>query len=225
MKHKLLLSIAMIFILAISNAQTPQKFNYQAVARDTSGNLFTNKNVSFRISILQGSADGTNVYQETHQKTTNAYGQATLIIGLGTVVSGNFNTINWGSNSYYIKTEMKLQGGADYILMGTSQLLSVPYALYSNTSGNGFSGAYADLAGKPSLFDGTWLSLTGKPTLWDSTWASIKNKPSFFDGNYNSLTNKPTLFSGAYADLAGKPSLFDGTWLSLTGKPTLWDST
>ena len=135
MKHKLIF-LAFFLISGLINAQTPQKFNYQAVARDTSGNLFTNKNVSFRINILQGSANGTSVYQETHQKTTNAYGQVTLTIGAGSVVSGNFSTINWGTNSYFIKTEMDASGGSNFLIMGTSQLLSVPYALYSINSGS-----------------------------------------------------------------------------------------
>ncbi|MEI8205020.1 MAG: hypothetical protein WCH34_18525, partial [Bacteroidota bacterium] len=224
MKQKLIF-LALFLISGLLYAQVPQKFNYQAVARDASGNLLANQNLTFRISILQGSVNGTLVYQETHQKTTNAYGQVTLIIGSGTVLSGNFNTINWGANSYYIKTEMKPTGGFDFLLMGTSQLLSVPYALYSNASANGFSGNYNDLTNKPTLFSGAYVDLTGKPASWDSTWVSIKNKPAFFDGQYNSLSGKPILFDGTWNSLTGKPSLAtvatSGSYTDLSNKPTI----
>ena len=119
------------------SAQAPQNFNFQAVARDASGNLLANQSAAFRISILQASAIGTSVYVETHPKTTNAFGQATLSIGGGTVLSGNFSTINWGAGNYYLKIEMDATGGSSFVPMGTTQLLSVPYALYSNTDGSG----------------------------------------------------------------------------------------
>ena len=144
---KLLLIISFISYTLTSLAQAPNNFNYQAVARDASGNLLANQNVNFRISILQTSAVGIAVYVETHAKITNAYGQATLIIGGGTVITGNFSTINWGSNSYYLKTEMDATGGNNYSVMGTTQLLSVPYALYSNTSGNGGGTTYTSGSG------------------------------------------------------------------------------
>lgn len=132
-----------IFILLVlvaagftTQAQAPQAFKYQAVARDASGNTLANQNVSFRISILQGSSSGTTVYSETHATTTNAYGLANLNIGAGTVVSGTFASISWGGNNYFIKVEMDPAGGTAYMLMGTTQLLSVPYALYAETSGS-----------------------------------------------------------------------------------------
>ncbi|MBN2174695.1 MAG: hypothetical protein JW731_11215 [Bacteroidales bacterium] len=125
-------------------AQTPQAFKYQAIARDNAGNLIANQNVSFRISILQGSAGGTCVYTETHALKTNDFGLANLNVGGGVPVSGNFSTIGWGSNTYFLKIEMDPLGGSAYQLMGTSQLLSVPYALYARNSsdgvGNGTSG-------------------------------------------------------------------------------------
>jgi hypothetical protein len=136
MKNFIPFILAILISLGNLFAQSPQKFNYQAVARDASGNLIANQAVSFRISILQGSASGTVSYSETHNLTTNAYGQVTLAIGTGTVVSGTFSSIGWGTNNHYIKTEMDATGGSIYAMMGTSQLLSVPYAFYSNTSGS-----------------------------------------------------------------------------------------
>jgi hypothetical protein len=87
-----------------------------------------------RISILQGSASGTPVYVETHVTTTNVNGLATVEIGGGTVVSGSFTGINWGSGSFFLKTETDPAGGSAYSIVGTSQLLSVPYALNSKIS-------------------------------------------------------------------------------------------
>ncbi|HLP13969.1 MAG TPA: hypothetical protein VK177_18700 [Flavobacteriales bacterium] len=121
-------------------SQAPQAFKYQAVARDNGGNLLVNQAVSFRINILSGSTSGTSVYAETHTATTNAYGLVTLNVGAGTLVSGSFSSISWGSNNYFIKIELDPAGGTAYALMGTTQLLSVPYALYAETSGSATGG-------------------------------------------------------------------------------------
>lgn len=155
--------IALLLGVAVS-AQSPQSFRYQAVARDNSGNILANQNVSFRISILSGSVSGTITYRETHTGlSTNAFGLAELEIGKGSPVNGTFSSIIWGSSSYFIQVEMDPAGGTSYQELSTSQFLSVPYALYSEQAGNGFSGNYNDLTNKPLLFDGAWNSLTGKP--------------------------------------------------------------
>jgi len=130
--------LAAIILLSIEGvlAQAPQSFKYQAIARDNSGNILANQNVSFRISILQGSTSGPSVYTETQTATTNQFGLANLNIGMGTLVSGNFSTISWGGNTYFVKMEFDPTGASSFILMGTSQLLSVPYALYSENTGD-----------------------------------------------------------------------------------------
>ncbi|MBN8643084.1 MAG: collagen-like protein [Flavobacteriales bacterium] len=109
--------------------------SYQAVIRNASNALVSNANVGVKVSILQTSATGTTVYAETHQPTTNTNGLATFEIGGGTVVSGSFATINWANGPYFIKTETDPTGGTNYTISGTSQLLSVPFALYA-ASGN-----------------------------------------------------------------------------------------
>lgn len=132
-----ILVLAIIGLIKLDiKAQAPQTFPYQAVARNNSGNLLQSQNVSLRISILDGSSTGTIIYQETQAVTTNLLGLINLNIGQGTVVSGAFNTINWGSGSKFIKMEMDASGGSTYTTMGTTQLLSVPYAMYSNKSGD-----------------------------------------------------------------------------------------
>ncbi|MGB0367794.1 MAG: kelch repeat-containing protein [Flavobacteriales bacterium] len=115
-------------------AQAPFKFNYQGVARDASGNLLANQTVGLRISIISGSPTGTDQLIETHTPTTNDFGLFNIVIGEGTNVYANIN-INLGSDSHYIKVEMDAAGGTNYALMGSSQLLSVPYAIYAAESG------------------------------------------------------------------------------------------
>jgi len=133
MKNLFTLSILATLTLSVF-AQAPLKLSYQAVIRNASGGLVASHAVGMRISILQGSESGTPVYVETHTTTTNANGLATVQIGGGTVLSGTFATINWSSATYYLKTEADPAGGSSYTIIGTSQLLSVPYALNSKTS-------------------------------------------------------------------------------------------
>lgn len=132
--RKFFLTLFVFSLLNFSFAQAPQSFSYQAVARDLSGNVLAQQAVSFRISILQGSAAGTSVYSETHSITTNDFGLANLKIGLGTVVSGVFANIPWAGNNFFLKVELDASGGTAYQLMGTTQLLSVPYALHAGSA-------------------------------------------------------------------------------------------
>jgi len=132
---KITLSLVMIIIAISVIAQAPQAFKYQAVARDNAGSILANQSVSFQISILQGSASGTIVYAETHSTTTNELGLVSLEIGNGIIVNGDFAFINWGDDSFFLQVEMDETGGTNYQLMGTCQLLSVPYALYSEATG------------------------------------------------------------------------------------------
>jgi hypothetical protein len=114
-------------------AQSPQKMSYQAVIRNNSDQLVTNHAIGMQISILQGSSSGTAVYVETQTPTTNANGLVSIEIGGGTVVTGTFAGIDWSTGTYYIKTETDPTGGTGYTITGTSQLLSVPYALHAKT--------------------------------------------------------------------------------------------
>ena len=132
--------IAVLFVVTCVLAQAPNKMSYQAVIRDNSNALVTNQIVGMQISILQGSANGTAVYVETQTPTTNTNGLASIEIGGGTVVSGNFTTIDWANGPYFIKTETDPAGGTNYTITGTSQLLSVPYALYAANAGTASGG-------------------------------------------------------------------------------------
>jgi len=130
-------------------AQTPQSFKYQAVARNASGDVVAGQAVGMQISILQSSESGTTIYTETHVDSTNQFGLVTLEIGTGTTTD-DFTAIDWSNDIYFIQIEMDATGGTSYVLIGTSQLLSVPYALHAKTAANIFSGSYNDLSNKPT---------------------------------------------------------------------------
>jgi hypothetical protein len=125
-------------LLALNTyAQAPQKMSYQTVLRNSSDMLIANTLVGMRIGIRQGSPTGTAVYVETHTPTTNSSGLVSLEIGTGTIVSGTFAGIDWENGPYFLETETDPDGGTSYSITGTSQLLSVPYALYAKASGGG----------------------------------------------------------------------------------------
>ena len=132
--------LAAVLLTLSTFAQTPEKMSYQAVVRDSGDNLVANQPIGMQISILQTTATGTVVYAETQAPTTNINGLVTLEIGTGSVVSGDFATIDWSADTYFIKTETDPTGGSSYTITGTSQLMSVPYALYAKTSGSSTPG-------------------------------------------------------------------------------------
>lgn len=114
--------------------QPPMSFSHHAVIRGSNNQLIANQSIVMQIFILQGSASGTAVYVERNFPTTNANGLVSIEIGNGTVVSRNLAGIDWGSGPYFLKTEIDLNGGANYTLTSTSQLISVPYAIYAKVA-------------------------------------------------------------------------------------------
>ncbi|HHZ66062.1 MAG TPA: hypothetical protein EYN51_11310 [Flavobacteriales bacterium] len=125
--------IAAVLITAHLLAQAPESMSYQAVVRDNSNTLMANTSIGMQISILQGSLTGSAVFVERHFLNTNANGLVSLEIGSGSLISGSFTTIDWENGPYFIKTETDVNGGANYTITGTSQLLSVSYALHATT--------------------------------------------------------------------------------------------
>jgi hypothetical protein len=128
---KIFTLLLVIVISAGAFSQAPQKISYQAIVRNASNALVTNSNIGMQVSILQGSSTGIAFFVERHFPTTNANGLVTVEIGTGVLVSGNFTTIDWSAGPYYLKTETDLNGGANYTISGTTQILSVPYALFA----------------------------------------------------------------------------------------------
>lgn len=134
MKNKnLLLIIALFFSTLMMFGQVPQRIDFQAMARDGSGNPFINQDISVRMSVMEGSS---TVYSEVHSVTTDDYGLFTLAIGEGTPISGDFTAIDWSTGNQKVKVEIDPNGGSSFVYMGTSNLASVPYALYSANGGS-----------------------------------------------------------------------------------------
>jgi len=131
---KLLIGIVAVILTSGLFAQSPEKMSYQSVIRNSSNQLVTNQLLGMQISILQGSTTGTAVYVEQHNPTSNMNGLVSLEIGNGTVITGDFSLIDWSHGPYFLKNETDLNGGTSYTITGTSQLLSVPYALHSRTT-------------------------------------------------------------------------------------------
>ena len=131
------IAVAILFSLPSVFAQTPEKMSYQAVIRNAANTLVINQTIGMRVSVLQGSATGTEVYKEIYNPnpTTNSNGLITVEIGTGIPLTGTFASINWSNGIYFIKTETDPTGGTNYSIVGTSQLMSVPYALYAKNSG------------------------------------------------------------------------------------------
>jgi microcystin-dependent protein len=136
MRRLILLLFLQLGLNIFSDAQTPQGFKYQAVVRDNSGLALANKLVALRLSLLLNSTNGTSVYSEVHNIATNDFGVANLNVGSGTNTTGNFATIDWGAGTYFLKTEADITNGSNFVFLGTSQLLSVPYAMYAAKSAN-----------------------------------------------------------------------------------------
>jgi hypothetical protein len=238
---KRLITLPMVILLTFSViAQSPQKMSYQAVIRDAGNNLVTSHAVGMRISILQGSATGTEIYKEIYNPNpqTNANGLVTVEIGGGIPLTGTFSTINWATGPFFLKTETDPTGGTNYTITGTSQLLSVPYALYSEAAQ---TADFNNLTNKPNLSGyltsesdpvfalspahevtngniNNWNTAYGwgnhaglyRSISWVPDWTDVTGKPGF----------AAVATSGNYNDLTNRPTLFDATWTSLTGKPT-----
>jgi|GEM_PF-957186 len=133
---KFILSLFFFSFSFLLIAQSPTSFNFQGVARDMSGNPLPNKLIGLEFALIQGAPQGNIVYIESHQVTTQATGLFSVQIGKGNVLNGNIETIDWSQGPYYLRTGLDENGGQIYTIVGTSELLSVPYALYAANAGN-----------------------------------------------------------------------------------------
>ena len=150
--------IMMVFFPIFAIAQAPQKINFQSILRNSSGEVVGNGSVGLKISILSGSIDGSSVYSETHVKTTDASGLISIQIGNGTVISGIFANIDWGGASHFIKLEVDFSGGSNYVVLGTQELMSVPYAMYASKTDTSALNLTSRLATKLNVTDTVSLS-------------------------------------------------------------------
>lgn len=214
---KILLLFWILTGLFMGWSQVPEKMSYQAIIRNGSGQLLSNQGIAIKVSILQGSPAGAEVYSERLTGNTNANGLISLEIGTGTVLSGTFATINWPSGNYYLKTETDPAGGNNYTIAGTSQLLSVPYAMYAKSAGGGggsFAIPYTTTVNNAStLFsltnDGDGTSIEGNNNTTTSNIAAVRGvvtntAPGGFSSAVRGINNGTGgLGVGVYGSQAG----------------------
>jgi hypothetical protein len=134
-KITLLSTLCFLLLTLVVNAQTPPNaFNYSAVARNAAGQPIATTTIGIQITILKTSPTGVSQYSENHFVNTDAFGLFNLVIGAGAVQSGSMAAIDWSNDNYYLKVGMDATGGTNFLTMGTTQLLSVPYALHAKTA-------------------------------------------------------------------------------------------
>jgi hypothetical protein len=147
------ITLCLLLLTLVVKAQTPPNaFNYSAVARNAAGQPIATTTIGIQITILKTSPTGVSQYSENHFVNTDAFGLFNLVIGAGAVQSGSITTIDWSNDNYYLKVGMDAAGGTNFLIMGTTQLLSVPYALYAKSagsvSGGGSGGGFTHYIGE-----------------------------------------------------------------------------
>ncbi|MCB9001082.1 MAG: fibrobacter succinogenes major paralogous domain-containing protein [Bacteroidales bacterium] len=133
---RILTLILLSFLFFVAQSQVPQKFSYQAVIRNTDGTVLSDTQAKIKVLLHSTSADGTVVYSEDHSVTTSSYGIVNLVIGDGSTVAGIFADIPW-ENNIFIEIQLEKSGETSFTSLGTSQILSIPYALNAVKAQNG----------------------------------------------------------------------------------------
>jgi uncharacterized protein (TIGR02145 family) len=218
---KKLYTLLALVITLITFAQAPQGFNYQATVRNSSGALIVNQNVFFKFNLMLNSASSLPVFSETHMTPTDDLGQVNLVIGTGTANIGTFSTINWGTGNYYLGIE--LNTGSGYVAMGTTQLLSVPYALYANSAGNA-QAATPNLASVLAVNNGANnLQIKNLASPTDAQDAATKNYVDNATSTNTTLTDG-SVFVGNASNIATAVAFSGDVTLTNTGVATITDN-
>jgi uncharacterized protein (TIGR02145 family) len=230
MKRLFIIWIGLVISLTILNAQAPpQAFSYKAIIKKANGDIVTNKTISLRISILQNSSIGLSVYTEKFSPTTNIQGQIDIEIGRGTVVTGNFSSIEWSASEYFLKTEVDIKGGSNYTVLSVTQLLSIPYALYSSEAGHALSANYYNLYNRPTSLsqfnnDKGFLINESDPVFSSHpakniTYENISNWNSVYGWGNHSVAGyafSSNIYTKSDLQTAGNSQI---NWENLSGKP------
>ena len=185
--------LSLLFISSISFAQNG--INYQGAATDADGAKLVNQNISLKTSVLQGGVDGTTSYSEIHNTTTDQFGLFNVVIGQGVSISGDFETISWGSDDHFLKVELDATGGTNYNLVSTTQMMSVPYALYAKNAGLD-SAAVADMLASMNISGNSDVQMTVS-TFGDTL--TIGNQSVIIPGI--SYENTPDSLFGTVTDI------------------------
>ena len=217
---KILMPIILLLLaFAVSAQIPPQAFNYSGVARDASGNPLSNRTLAVEIAILKGATTGQIQYIETHNVITDQFGLFNLIIGSGAVQSGSMNAISWCNDNFFLRVAFDMNGGNNFTLLGTTQMLSVPYALHAGTAaalaGNGghyigekFGGGvifhlYRDSTGTEHglIIAANYISIS---TAWDSTPSCLAGtcvNVRYAESTYNGSGNSAAIMNDVNSSL------------------------
>lgn len=216
-KQLLLTSASMSLMIYSVYCQIPMKFNYQAVARNNAGTPLVNQTIGIRVALIDGGPSGNAAYMETHTVISNPYGVFSLQVGGGNVELGSMAAVPWGAGNIWLKIEMDPTGGNNYAPMGSTQLLSVPYAMYSGTSLNGGSSGSGDNWGTQSVI--TNMTLSGNGTGSSPLSLAQQNASNGQVLKWNGTTWAPAndLTGGSGSFTAGNGININGNIISNTG--------
>ena len=209
-KIKLLFTLFLWLTISIHAQVPPNAFNYSAVARDAAGEPIATTTIGIQVSILQSSTIGSAIYVENHFVNTDDFGLFNLIIGAGAAQIGTMENIAWDTDNFYLQIGMDANGGTNFLTMGTTQFLSVPYALHAATADSliggepSFSGGYNDLINQPITVDS--LS-TNNDTIY------LSNGETFITGGGSGGTDNlasPTITTNTVIDITSNSATFGG---------------
>jgi hypothetical protein len=212
----------LLFTLGV-NAQTPPNaFNYSAVARNAAGQPIATTTIGIQITILKTSPTGASQYSENHFVNTDAFGLFNLVIGAGAVQSGSMTTIDWSNDNYYLKVGMDAAGGTNFLVMGTTQLLSVPYAMYAKSAGSVSGGAGVTITSVSTAGDTLYLS-NGQTFVAGGNTGGTGNLvlPTITTNAVSGITSNSATFGGAINNANGNQIMERGIVYSTTPNPTI----
>ena len=222
-KIQLLTTLCFLLFTLFVNAQIPPNaFNYSAVARNAAGQPIATTTIGIQITILQTSPLGVAQYSENHFVNTDAFGLFNLVIGAGAVQSGSMATIDWSNDNYYLKVGMDASGRTNFLTMGTTQLLSVPYAMYAKSAGSVSGGTGITITSVSSAGDTLYLSngqifVAGSNT--GGTGALVL--PTITTNAVTGITSNSATFGGAISNANGNQLMERGIVYSTSPNPTL----